>query len=507
MRIKKIKEILDGFEYSVISGSLQVEISGIATHSDMVNKGDVFIALKGERTHGKRYINSALNNGAVAIFCEEEIEVPTGGFPVIKVKNLKDSLISLLMKFYDNPSEDLHVTGITGTNGKTTTAFLIHNINTHSQNKSILISSVEVSINGDKLPSLLTTPDMADLFRIFFRGRKIGCKNAVMEVTSIGLDRKRCDWMNFDVGIFTNITRDHLDYHKTFEEYKKAKMRFFKELLPSSKKPKKTAILNMDDPFWKEFLPGEGVEVITFSLFNPSADIYAEKKILSENGIKTEVKTPDGSFKIKSPLIGEHNLYNILSAVAYGVISGFSEESIVKGIENLKVVRGRLERVEVPKGSVFVDYAHTPDALFRVLKALRNITKGRLMVLFGCGGDRDRGKRPEMGKIAYSLGDVLFITSDNPRTEDPLKIIEDIMKGIDEAKRDTSREVSCIVEPDRGKAIRMAVSTLKEGDVLVIAGKGHERSQIVGDRSIPFDDVEEVKKAVREIWGRNVECR
>jgi UDP-N-acetylmuramyl-tripeptide synthetase len=498
MRSKKIEELLNGLEYSLIRGSPTTEISGIATHSETVKKGDAFLALKGERTHGAKYINSAIRNGAVAVLCEDPVEA-TEDVTFVRVKNLKDNLLGLLMKFYGNPSEEVHVAGITGTNGKTTTAFLIHNINTECGYKSILVSSVEVSINGEKQPALLTTPDTADLFRIFSQGKEKGCKNAVMEVTSIGLEKKRCDWVNFDIGIFTNITRDHLDFHKTFEDYRKAKVRFFKELLPSSKKRKKVAILNRDDPFWKEFIPEKGVEVITFSISDSSADVYAEKRLFSEDGIVADVKTPEGSLRIKSRLIGEHNLYNILSAISYGISRRLPQHSIVKGIEGLKGVPGRLEKVEIPKGSVFVDYAHTPDALLRVLKALKTITKERLIVLFGCGGDRDKGKRPEMGKVACSFADMLFITSDNPRTEDPLKIIEDIMIGVEEAKREFRKEVICIVEPDRRKAIKMAVSSLREGDVLLIAGKGHERYQILKDRVIPFVDTEEVKKALEEM--------
>ena len=495
---RKIAEILMGLEYSLIRGSLNIEISGIATHSEMVRKGDVFIALRGERTHGAKFINSAIKRGAVAVFCEDPIE-PEAEITFVKVKNLRDNLLPILLKFYGNPSEDLHVSGITGTNGKTTTAFLIHNINTHCGNKSVLVSSVEVSIGDEKQPALLTTPDMADLFRIFSEGIEKGCKNVVMEVTSIGLEKRRCDWVNFDTGIFTNITRDHLDFHKTFEAYKNAKVRFFKELLPSSKKKRKIAILNRDDPFWKDFIPGDETETFTFSISNPSADVWVEKKSFSENGITAEIKTPDGTLKIKSKLIGEHNLSNILCAVTYGISMKLPTASIVYGIESLNGVPGRLEKVDVPKGAVFVDYAHTPDALLRVLKALKEITKGRLQVLFGCGGDRDKGKRPEMGKIACSFADVVFVTSDNPRTEDPLKIIEDIMRGVEEAKRELKKEVLCVVEPDRAKAIRMAVSSLKEGDVLLIAGKGHERYQILKDRIIPFVDAEEVKKAVKEM--------
>lgn len=498
MKSKKIADLLDGFEYALIRGSLNVEISGIATHSEMVRKGDVFLALKGENTHGAKFITSAINRGAVAVFCEEVVE-PAGEVTFVKVKNLKDNLLSLLMKFYGNPSEDLLVTGITGTNGKTTTAFLIHNINAQCGDKGVLISSVEVSIGGEKQSALLTTPDMADLFRIFSEGKEKGCKNVVMEVTSIGLEKRRCDWVNFDAGIFTNITRDHLDFHRTFEAYKNAKVRFFKELLQWSKKKRKVAILNRDDPLWKDFIPGEGVETFTFSLSDPSADVWAEKKSFSESGITAEIKTPDRTLKVKSRFIGEHNLSNILCAVTYGISMKLPVTSILKGIETMKLVPGRLEKVDVPVGSVFVDYAHTPDALLRVLKALKEITKGRLIVLFGCGGDRDRGKRPEMGKVACSFGDMVFVTSDNPRTEEPLKIIEDIMRGVEEAKRELKKDVICVVEPDRRKAIRMAVSSLREGDILLIAGKGHERYQILKDRMIPFVDAEEVKKAVEEM--------
>lgn len=504
MRGRRISELINSLEYSLLSGSLDTEISGIATHSEMVKNGDLFIALKGEKTNGMKYIDSAIKNEALAVFYDEDEVIKVGGgISLVRVKNLKAHLLPLLLKFYGNPSEEINITGITGTNGKTTSAFLIHNINLQSGDGSVLVSSVVVSIDNEKEYSLLTTPDVADLFRIFSKGKERGCRNAVMEVTSIGIERKRCDWVNFDIGVFTNITRDHLDYHKTFEGYKNAKVRFFKELLPSSKKKRKLAILNKDDPFWKEFIPGEGIEVMTFSISNPSADIYAEKKSFSEDGTMACVNTPKGKLEIKSPLIGEHNLSNILCAVAYGIGRNFSSSSIVKGIEGMKGVPGRLERVDVPRGSVFVDYAHTPDALFRVLKALRDISKGKLVVLFGCGGDRDRGKRSEMGKIAYSLADAIFITSDNPRTEDPMRIIEDIMKGVEEGKAESNREVSCVVEEDRGKAIRMAISILREGDVLLIAGKGHERYQILKDRSIPFADAEEVRNAVKEMGVSN----
>lgn len=496
MRDKRLKDLLAGFDVTVLSGSFDIPVRGISTHSGEVRKGDLFVALKGERTHGLEHLREAVERGAVAVLFEEEENRGFPGVCAVKMKGLKENLFEIFHRFYGNPSYNMMVCGITGTNGKTTTAFLIHSINTACGFKSILISSVEIQIGDERRDTSLTTPDTGTLFRILSDGKEKGCSHLVMEVTSIGLDRRRGDWISFDMGIFTNITRDHLDYHGSFDEYMRAKRRFFKEVLPSSPKRKKAAVINLDDPLWREFLPPAGVELLTFSVKEPSAEIYAEKKEISPSGIRAEVKTPCGIFEVCSSLIGFHNLSNILGSIGYGIAAGLSGEGIIKGIEGLKEVPGRLQKIASPRGSVFIDYAHTPDALLNVLRAVREITKGRVISLFGCGGDRDRGKRPEMGKVAYLLSDAVVITSDNPRSEDPLKIIEGIMAGVEEARKESGKEIPCIVEVDRKEAIRKALSMMMDGDSLVIAGKGHERYQILKDRILPFSDAEEVQRCL-----------
>lgn len=499
--MRSLKEILRGLDYKLVRGDLNLKVEGIHTHSAKIRKNYAFVALRGEKFDGLKFLSDALKNGAVCVIVEEGRGSDVSEeITVVEVAELRRNLPSLFINLEGgNISSDLLLCGITGTNGKTTVAFLIHHIWKWMGIKSLLISSVGTYIMDAKHETSLTTPDVPDLFYSIKEGKEKGCANVVMEVTSIGIDRRRCDWLQFDAGIFTNISRDHLDYHRTMENYVEAKSRFFRDILPRSEKKEKFAVLNLDDPYFERMLPDKGVDVVKYSLKSPFADVWCERYHYGEEGIEFDIRAFGRKFTGFTPLKGVHNLYNILSAVSFLMRMGVKEEAIVNGLKSFEGAPGRLEEIRSRKGTIYIDYAHTPDALEKVLKALRLITRGRLIVVFGCGGDRDKGKRPEMGRIASLLSDVVIITSDNPRSEDPHAIIDDILKGV--KCKEFNGERGYIVEVDRGKAIRKGIEIMNEGDVLLVAGKGHENYQIVGEKVIPFNDREEVKKVLKDVVG------
>ena len=399
----------------------------------------------------------------------------------IKVKNARHALGELSSVFYNNPADSLAVYGITGTNGKTTTAYLMRHIFSSVGKPTGIITTVEYGIGDRSIPASRTTPEAPLLQSLLSQILLSQCVNAVMEVSSHALVQERVAGIDFDGAIFTNLTRDHLDYHKTRENYILAKKLLFSNIGRGRKQS--FAVINIDDPVAPVMISAveDRARVITYGTMG-KGDVCAENTTLSERGSFFCIKTPWGNAEVKTKLLGRFNIYNILAALSACVASGVPIDKAVSSISTASPAPGRLQEIENNRNiKIFVDYAHTDDALENVLRTLREITKGRLIVVFGCGGNRDVTKRPAMGKIATEIADHTIVTSDNPRKEDPLKIIEDIKAGI-------SPSSSFEIEPDRREAIKKAISIAKENDVIIVAGKGHETFQELANKTIYFDD-------------------
>lgn len=469
-------------------------VKNIAYDSRQVKKGSCFVAIRGEHANGHNFINDAVKNGATVIVSDHPVVLPKGVENIV-VGDTQLELAEMSSEFFGHPSRQMRVIGITGTNGKTTITYLIESVLAGVGRNVGVIGTVNWRYDKKIFSAPNTTPMSYDLQKLLSEMRDAGVTDVVMEVSSHGLDQGRVACVDFDAAIFTNLTQDHLDYHKDMDAYYEAKARLFCELLPASSKPKKIAVTNADDEYGRKMSTkfsksnkSTKFAGLTYG-FSDGADIRCKTLESTVHGNKMEVATPWGNLNISSSLKGRFNALNIAATVSVLGGLGIPLEAIKKGIEDLKSVPGRLEDVPNNKGfSVFVDYAHTPDALQNVIETIKNISAGRLITVFGCGGDRDKTKRSQMGRIAVSLSDATIVTSDNPRTEDPAKIIEDILTGVKKVGGEF------IVEPDRAKAIGRAISMAKKGDVVLIAGKGHETYQIVGKDVRHFDDREEVHK-------------
>ncbi|HLD35822.1 MAG TPA: UDP-N-acetylmuramoyl-L-alanyl-D-glutamate--2,6-diaminopimelate ligase, partial [Planctomycetota bacterium] len=479
---------------------------GVSYNSKQVKPGDLFLAIPGAKTDGAYFIPEALQRGAVAVIANKKLNLFTM-VPYIRVADPRAALAIASNHFFHYPSRKLKVLGITGTNGKTTTAYLIKSIldkiHPHTKDFGVgagLIGTIEYLIGNRQIPASVTTPQSYDLQNYFAQMLKEGTRYSVMEVSSHSLVQKRVLGIDFHRAIFTNLTRDHLDFHKTPNQYKQAKAILFKNLSSDS-----IAILNADDPVSKYYAKITPAQVVWYHIAEGNLRtqykncvprfrgilIQAEIKESSLYGNTILLKTPIGETTIQSPLIGRHNVYNILAATATAVSLGVPVDTIREGIEQFKVMRGRMETIPTSTGyTVMVDFGHTEDALKNVLSSLRPLVSKRIITVFGCGGDRDKGKRPLMGKMVSKLSDLFVITSDNPRSEDPLKIIKDIRKGI-------RRKGGYYVEPDRHEAIKKALTLARQGDLVLIAGKGHETYQIFKDTVKPFDDREVVKQLLQ----------
>ncbi|RPH52910.1 MAG: UDP-N-acetylmuramoyl-L-alanyl-D-glutamate--2,6-diaminopimelate ligase [Desulfobacteraceae bacterium] len=479
------------------------DIGSVHYRAQEVRPGGLFVAIPGHAADGHDFVDEAIARGASAIVVQKPMNKNT---VIIEADNTRKALGSIAAKYYGNPSANLALIGITGTNGKTTITYLVESILTAAGLKAGVIGTINYRYSGKSFPNPVTTPESLDLQRILSEMKKEGITHVVMEVSSHAIDLFRIESCFFDAAVFTNLTQDHLDYHKDMEAYWICKKKLFTDMLFSGPKKKKAfAVINCDDNKGKELSGTLKKRCITTGSYT-ECTVYSTDFILGLEGIKALILTPQGAFEVKSNLVGKHNVENILCAA--GVASGFgiSPEIIKRGIESVSVIPGRLERIN--SGSdvfVYVDYAHTPDALKNVLISLRSITKGRLISVFGCGGDRDRTKRPLMGEIAATLSDLAVVTSDNPRTENPLEIISQISAGISQNNlhRYETEELTTffnkqgyVVEPDRKKAIYLSIQTAMDGDTVLIAGKGHETYQIIGKNTIPFDDREEAKLAV-----------
>ncbi len=503
---------MKGIDTLGIEGDPDGEVRSVCYNSGQCEPGSLFIAIPGIRTDGHRFVEDAIARGARFIVHERDFAPPMG-VTSIRVRDSRPVLGRLGANFFDHPSAALCLIAVVGTNGKTTITYLLEAILRAAGHSVGVIGTVDYRYGEHHVPAPNTTPESFEMQRILREMADHGVTHVVSEVSSHAIDLHRVDDCAFDLGIFTNLTQDHLDYHTTMENYFQAKRRFFTEVLPRGGKDRpRPMIVNLDDPWGQQLFREVAGGRITYGLDNPS-DVTAAPFRLSLDGIAATIHLEKEKIDLVSRLMGRFNLYNILAAAAAARAVGIPKEAIRDGIGALLQVPGRLEKVNAAgQPAVFVDYAHTDDALRRVLqnlsgfRAMESVRPGRLIAVFGCGGDRDRGKRPLMGEAATSLSDLTIVTSDNPRTEDPLEIIREIEAGIHTPKFADSEEwerhpgqPGYVVLPDRREAIRAAIAAAKAGDIVLIAGKGHEDYQIIGTRKFSFDDRVQAREALR-LW-------
>ena len=493
------ESLIDGAEFLSRSGGAP-DISGVDYDSRRIGKGFVFIAMKGESTDGNRYIDQAIERGAVAVVTDSAAEQPRPGVAWVQVPQGRRALARLSANFYKRPAEKLCITGVTGTNGKTTTTFILESVLTAAGRKSALVGTVEYHVAGEVLPAPHTTPEALELNQMFARALGKGATEAVMEVSSHALAQERVYGIPFDVAVFSNLTRDHLDFHGTFEDYYGAKRLLFEGC---GAEPPRVAVLNADDEYGRQltkFSARHGSEIYTYGV--EAGNVHTRDLQMGPSGNRFTLVTQVGEVEMFSPLIGRVNVYNVLAAAAAGIARGVSLGQVAQGIEAMKRVPGRFESVyQGQPFSVVVDYAHTDDALNNLTRLAREFVtregaSGKVITLFGCGGDRDKTKRPLMGDAAGNGSDFVVVTSDNPRSEDALAIINDSLPGLPKSG------VRYSVEPDRRKAIALALSEAKPGDMVLIAGKGHEKTQTTREGVFPFDDFEVAREELTKLGFR-----
>jgi UDP-N-acetylmuramoyl-L-alanyl-D-glutamate--2,6-diaminopimelate ligase len=494
------KELVDEVTATGAGGGSDEPVTGVEYDSRRVRKGAVFVAMKGGSTDGNRYVEKAISAGALGIITDspqtfDHLLVFRPGMPVLEVEHGRRALAAASAVFFGHPERKMAATGITGTNGKTTTAFLTEALLNADARTTILVGTIEYHIAGEIRPSIHTTPESRDLFELMAEGAGRGATELVTEVSSHALDQGRAAGVNFDVAVFTNLTRDHLDYHQTMEKYFAAKRLLFDGTVYPAPR---VAVINAHDPHAEELAAAArkaGAEVRTYGI--GVGDWRAANYSLTPGGAVLNLETPAGEAKVNSHLAGEVNILNLLAALAAAHARGVQFADLIEFVPSLKPVPGRFQSVDAGQPfTVIVDYAHTDDALRNLTALARQMTAqtgGRVITLFGCGGDRDRTKRPKMGEAAGAGSDFVVATSDNPRTEDPLAILAEIEPGL------KSSGVRYTIEPDRAAAIRLALKTAAAGDVVLIAGKGHEKVQILGGRTIPFDDAEIALSTLREL--------
>jgi UDP-N-acetylmuramoyl-L-alanyl-D-glutamate--2,6-diaminopimelate ligase len=466
-----------------------VDVRSIAYDSRRVQPGDAFVALRGQHADGTAFAAQAQERGAVVTVAQEP--APSGFAPPwVQVTDARLALALLASASHGDPSRRMRVVGITGTNGKTTTAYLVSSIFEAAGIRCGLLGTVAYRVGTSTREATRTTPEAPDMQALLAEMVEQGCAACVMEVSSHALALRRVDGMSFAAAVFTNLTRDHLDFHADMEDYFQAKRRLF-ELLPRDC----PAVINADDPRAVALIDTAG-RAITYGINRPS-DVSPTPLSYSLDGLAFEVKTPRGLLAVRSSLVGRPNVYNILAAVATGIALEVPTDAIERGITSLERVPGRFQVVSSPQDdvTVIVDYAHTDDALRNLLETARPLTTGRIITVFGCGGDRDRTKRPLMGAVAGRLSDIIVVTSDNPRGEDPARIIEEVQRGITvDTRRGTGQRLLAIVE--RHEAIDAAVDMASPGDLILVAGKGHEKYQVIGSQTLPFDDVDVSQSAL-----------
>ncbi len=473
----------------------KLEVKGIAYDSRKVKRDYLFVAIKGYNTDGHRYIKDALNRGASVIIAQEGYKSNLKNLPIIYTSNSRKTLACVSAYYYNNPSLKLNLIGITGTNGKTTTSYLIDSILKNNGENRGLIGTIKYVLGNESYAASTTTPQSLDLQYLFYRMLKKNIEYATMEVSSHSLYLNRVDFCNFKVAIFTNLSEDHFDFHKNYQDYFKAKSLLF-EHLKNGKIKNKIGIINIDDKWGNKLyqLYKEKLNLITFGL-GKDASVRADDIRYSMTGTEFTIIYRGKRWNLMTRLIGKFNIYNILAAFSCAKFLGIKTDIILDAITKFKPPAGRMEILRAKDGYyIGIDYAHTDDALKNVLTTLKEIVKGRIITVFGCGGDRDKNKRAKMGKVAASLSDITIITSDNPRTENPVKIISEIEEGFIRVKNSNYYKIT-----DREKAIKKGVSLAKRDDFLLIAGKGHEDYQIIGKVKKPFNDKVIVKKFINII--------
>jgi len=486
-------DVLHGAEVLAQQGN--PSISGIEYDSRRVKPGSVFVAMRGESSDGNKFIDQAIAAGAVAIVTDSATENPRQGVSWAQVPHGRRALARLSENFYKRPAERLAITGITGTNGKSTTAFLVEAILAAAGRKSALVGTIEYHVAGRVLPAPHTTPEPLELSRILAEALGEGATEAVMEVSSHALAQQRVYGVPFDVAVFTNLTRDHLDYHHSMDEYFAAKEILFKGC---GTEPPRAAVVNTDDEYGQRLAALARKHSSVMSYGWSRGDFHAERVEITSRGTRFDLATPEGAVPLFSPLIGRVNVYNVLAAAGAALARGCNQQAIASGVAALERVPGRFERVDCRQPfTVVVDYAHTDDALRNLTALAREFVqqaglKGRVITVFGCGGDRDRAKRPLMGEAAGRGSDFVVLTSDNPRSEDPVSIMNDALVGLQRSGTKYKKE------PDRRAAIALAIREAGPGDIVLLAGKGHEKVQMTRDGPIPFDDVEVARQVLTE---------
>ena len=512
-----LRELLKAIEPLAVSGAEGQEITSLHYDSRSVRPGGLFFALRGETVDGHRYIGAAVAAGAVAVVAEDVAAVPDG-VCAVRVADSRLAMSLMAAAFYGNPTAGVPLVGITGTNGKTTTTYIVEGILEAAGIPTAVLGTVSYRFRERIIPAPHTTPESVDLQRTLRELVDAGARGVVMEVSSHALDQRRVDGCQFDVGVFTNLTRDHLDYHRDMESYLASKLRLFTDLLrPGGAKPRRRSVVNLDDSYGRTFAVRTTCPVVTCGMASDSG-VTARDVHFTVDGISGMMVTPQGETPFRSTLVGRFNLANILCAAAVGVALDLPLAAIREGIESHRKVPGRLERVDNDRGiTILVDYAHTGDALDNVLRTLKEVAAGRLLTVFGCGGDRDRGKRPIMGEVAARYSDLAVVTSDNPRSEEPAAILAEIRQGIlpldmreyraEELAGTAHRDKGFVMVENRREAIRLAVALACPGDIVLLAGKGHEDYQIIGQTRHHFDDREEAAAACRELSTQGTKTR
>jgi UDP-N-acetylmuramoyl-L-alanyl-D-glutamate--2,6-diaminopimelate ligase len=491
----KLKRLIKDLPVKEVKGSKEIEITGICSHSKQVVPGNLFIAKKGSKVDGSQYIPEAIATGAVAVL--NDMYDPTLRVSQIIHPNVSELEGLLASSYHHRPSQEMLMIGVTGTNGKTTISYLIKHLFDSQDVPCGLIGTIEYLLGAHAVRATHTTPDVTTNHKMLREMVNHGCRAAVMEVTSHALHQRRVDEIAFDVGVFTNLSPEHLDYHGTMEAYAGEKSRLFQSLDPTLKKKgnyPKAAVINADDRWSQEMIKQCAVPVISYGIAN-QADLMAADIELKPNGISYRLLYQNAVYPVELPLIGRFNVYNSLAAIACGISQKIPLDQILESVRTFRPVSGRLERVPNLQGlKVYVDFAHTPDALTNVLKCLRELTTGRLITVFGCGGDRDPYKRPKMGEIAEQYSDLTVITSDNPRSENPVQIMSEIAKGF-------KNSAHYILKEDRKEAIKSAICAANPEDLVLIAGRGHEPYQTFAHHTIEFNDREEAE-AILKSWKK-----
>jgi UDP-N-acetylmuramoyl-L-alanyl-D-glutamate--2,6-diaminopimelate ligase len=479
-----------------------VEIAGVEYDSRRVGRGDVFIAMRGGATDGNLYLEKAIAQGAAAVVTDSReayarLRREHGGVAIALVERGRRALAEASAAVMGHPERRLALSAVTGTNGKTTTAFLLESMLRSVGRTCVLMGTIETHVGSEMRESAHTTPESRDVLEIFAEGVRVGATEAVMEMSSHALEQERVWGLPVDVAMFTNLTQDHLDYHGTMERYFAAKVRLFEGV---GARPPRVAVINLDDPYGPEMMKAfRGSELMTYGIGGPEATHCAFGVRHTPGGTSFAFDTPDDRVRIESPLSGRVNVSNLLAAMCAALARGLTIDEVVEAVKKLKPVPGRFEIVDGSREAEFmvvVDYAHTDDALRNLIALARDMVKergGRVITLFGCGGDRDRTKRPKMGRVAGEGSDLVVLTSDNPRSEEPMVIIEEALVGVEETG------TTCVVEEDRAGAIAIAIRAARAGDIVLLAGKGHEKVQILKDGTVPFDDVAVAAGVLKEI--------